>query len=126
MGDVAVNIFDISKIDVQPIPLRNRPGYRSTFGYELHQHYGESAFREMKKLAKQALVSDALLAKLFAGEDTHDQATIERLNRIATALSCELVLRNTEGEKYYGASTTFEELLRMGIWPTLERIPNPT
>jgi transcriptional regulator with XRE-family HTH domain len=123
MGDVALsNIFAIPEIDGRSIPPHKKFEYRARFGNELHLYYRESAVRDLKKIAKRAMVSKTLLTNLFAGKDTHDQATIERLHRIATTLSCELILRDAEGEKHCGASTTFEELLRMGIWPALERI----
>jgi|GEM_PF-2387924 transcriptional regulator with XRE-family HTH domain len=117
--DVAV--FDIPKINLQPIPLHKRTDYRRNFGGELREHCRHSEVRTLKELASRAGVSAELVSKLVAGKDTSDHATMDRLERIANALSCELVLQNTEGEKNYdGATTTLEDLFRMGIWPTLE------
>lgn len=109
---------------VHPIPHHKKPEYRRRFGEEIKHYYRKSELRGgMRKFSKRTGIPYPLLSDLVAGRETHNAATIERLIRIAAALSCELVLRHAEEETYDKGSTTFEELLRMGTCPTLEPIP---
>lgn len=116
------NTVNVLKNDARPLPEHKRWEYRRRLGGEVSHLCQRAKIKNLQQLAKTIKLPHALLVTLVAGENTDGHITVEMMNRIALALSCELILHNDEGEKHYGATATLEELFGCGVWPTLQPI----
>lgn len=111
-------VFDIPTTR-RATPVHVRHARRKEFGQDVAGRRKEQGMtREV--FARKAGVTIGFLAALESGEEIKN-STHAMLHKVAVALSCELALDDFPENEYYGASTTVEELLRMGIIPRLQQ-----
>ena len=123
------NIFTVPGTTIRSIPFHKRREARLWFGQEIGAQYRalqvQGKIKNLGDLASRAKIDLALLANLMGGKETHSRATVERLTRLASALVCEFVPRQGGEERECEGSVTLEELLALGIRPTLEPVIEP-
>ena len=100
-----------------PIPHHQLFQIRRMFGEYFRQLRTEKDFPNRAEFAKTARVNTQLIADIELGRETKS-ATIAIMNKLAEALSCEFVLGDPDKELNCGATTTLEELFRMGVSPS--------
>ena len=110
------SVFDVVGNNRNPIPHHKRHEMRVFIGGMVTFHRVNHGCESMKALATETGVRFSVISALESGKEC-PTITIEVLERIARAIGCELKLEQGEDECFYGATTTMEELLVMGISP---------